>query len=249
MAKVNVLVEGYTNADARNSFGEEKTCATITLVREKDMVIVVDPGVLDNQQILIEALKNKGLTVDDVTIVCITHSHIDHYKNTGMFSKAKVLEYFGMWDGGKVEDWQENFSEDIQILKTPGHDYTSITLFVKTDDGVVAICGDVFWKKDGPKIDPYAQDVKKLEHSRELVVQHSHWIIPGHAGIYKTEHGHRLIKTKNGQKVEMVAYGKCKKCHRAFQKLSDKCPCQEWLCYHCCECDIDCLVCHCKHKI
>lgn len=249
MAEVKILVKGFTNADLNVSPNQEKTCPTISLVRDKDIIMVVDPGVLDDQQILIDALKKEGLTVNHVNIVCITHSHIDHYRNVGMFPKAKVLEYFGLWDGGKVEDWDENFSNDIQILKTPGHDYTSITLFVKTDDGIVAICGDVFWKENGPEIDPYASDVKKLEHSRELVLNHSHWIIPGHAGIYKTENGHRLVKAKNGQKVEVVFLGNCKKCHKPFKKLRDKCICQEWLCYHCCECDIDCGVCHCKHKI
>ena len=248
MAKVKVLVEGYTNADTKGLYGGEKTCATISLVRDNDVVMVIDPGVLEDQNILIDALEKEGLTVNDVNIVCVTHSHIDHYRNVGMFSKAKILEYFGLWDGETVEDWQESFTGDIQILKTPGHDYTCITLFVKTDDGVVAICGDVFWKENSPETDPYASDLKKLEHSRELVLKMSHWIIPGHAGMYKKEKGGRLIKAKNGKIVEAVVSGNCKKCHNPFKKISDKCPCQEWLCYHCCECEVDCGVCNCKHK-
>lgn len=242
MAKVKVLVEGYVSSDLNNA------CATVSLVKDKDIVMVVDPGALEDQKILVDALKDEGIGVDDVNFVCITHSHIDHYRNIGMFPKAKTLEYFGLWDGNKVEDWQERFTEDIQILKTPGHDYTSITLFVRTDDGVVAICGDVFWKENYPEVDPYASDLKKLEHSRDLVLSMSHWIIPGHAGIYKTENGHRLLKVKAGQKVKPEITGSCKKCRRSFLKLSDKCFCQEWLCYHCCECDFDCNVCNCKHR-
>lgn len=245
MAKVKVLVEGYYFIDPN---GQENTCPTISLVLDKDIIMVVDPGTVEDQKILVDALEKEGLTVNDVTIVCITHSHIDHYRNIGMFPKAKTLEYFGLWNGGRVEDWQERFSGDIQILKTPGHDYTCITLFVKTDDGVVAICGDVFWKENYPETDPYASDAKKLEHSRELVVKMSHWIIPGHAGIYKTKNGHRLMKIKAGHKVEPEVKGSCKKCHRSFFKLSDTCICQEWLCYHCCECEADCNVCNCKHR-
>ena len=67
-----------------------------------------------------------------------------------MFSRAKTLEYFGLWKKESVEDWPEQFSPHIQILKTPGHDYTGITLFVTTVEGVVAICGDVFWKENYP---------------------------------------------------------------------------------------------------
>lgn len=250
MAKVKVLVEGFTNADSTSAGGQEKTCPTISLVIDHDMVIVVDPGALDDQKILVDALAREHLTIKDVTHVCITHSHIDHYRNVGMFPKAKVLEYFGLWTGGRIEDWQENFTDDIQVIKTPGHDYSSITLFVKQDnDGVVAICGDVFWKEGGPAFDPYASDHKKLQHSRELVLKMSQWIIPGHAGMYKTKNGSKLIRADIARKTKTEALGNCKKCHRPFIKITDKCLCQDWLCYHCCECEVDCDVCNCKVRI
>jgi len=50
-----------------------------------------------------------------------------------MFPKAKTLEYYGLWDGQTVKDWQEQFTDDIRVIKTPGHDYSSITLLVKTE--------------------------------------------------------------------------------------------------------------------
>ena len=249
MAEVKVLIEGFTNADRKQHDGVEETRSTISLVRDRNIVMVVDPGVLSNQQLLVDALQKEGLRVNDVNIVCLTHSHIDHYRNVGMFPKAKVLEYFGLWDGGKVEDWQQDFSTDIQILKTPGHDYSCITLFVKTDDGVVAICGDVFWKENGPNVDPYASDTKALKKSRELVLKMSNWIVPGHAAIYKTSSARKLMPKENGKIVVPVLLGRCKDCRKPFKRLKDKCPCQEWLCYHCCECEADCGVCHCKHKI
>ena len=245
MAKVKVLVQGYTNADSKEVIGHEKTCPTITLVVDKGIVMVVDSGALDNQKILVDALAREGYLVDDVNIVCITHSHAHHYMNVGMFQKAKVLEYFGLWTGGMVQDWQENFSDDIQILKTPGHDYSGISLFVKTHEGVVAICGDVFWNEDGPEFDMYASDQKVLKHSRQLVTQMSHWIIPGHGGMYKTKQL-SSIPPSGAAKSEASVAGSCKKCHRLFKKITDKCICQDWLCYHCCECEADCKVCNCK---
>jgi len=51
--------------------------------------MIVDPGVLESQQILIDKLKEQELSVNDINIVCITHSHIDHYRNIGMFPEAK----------------------------------------------------------------------------------------------------------------------------------------------------------------
>jgi glyoxylase-like metal-dependent hydrolase (beta-lactamase superfamily II) len=187
MAKVKVLIEGYTTADSVASDGEEKTCPTITLVRDGSIIMVVDPGVLENQKVLVDKLKKEGLTIDDVNVVCITHSHIDHYRNIGMFPEAKTLEYFGLWDRNTVEDWKEQFTENIRIIKTPGHNYDSITLLVKTDDGIVAICGDVFWKEDFPKDDPYASDKEKLEESRKKVLEMADYIIPGHGKMFKVE--------------------------------------------------------------
>jgi glyoxylase-like metal-dependent hydrolase (beta-lactamase superfamily II) len=181
MAEVKILIEGYTGADS----GEEKTCATISLVKDKDIVMVVDPGVLESQEMLVSALKKEELNIDDVNIVCLTHSHIDHYRNIGMFPKAKTLEFYGLWDKNTVEDWDEQFTDDIKIIKTPGHNSTSITLLVKTEKGTIAICGDVFWKKNYPEKDIYADDFEKLKESRKKVLASADWIIPGHSGMYK----------------------------------------------------------------
>jgi len=186
MSEVKVLIKGYTSADSAEE-GEEKTCATISLVKDKNVIMVVDPGVLENQQMLIDALKKERLSVDDVNYVCITHSHIDHYRNIGMFPEAKILEFYGIWNENSVEDWNENFSKDIKIIKTPGHDRTGITLIVNTKNGKIAICGDVFWKENLPESDPYADNPKKLKESREKVIKLADWIIPGHADIYKVK--------------------------------------------------------------
>ncbi|MBD3208736.1 MAG: MBL fold metallo-hydrolase [Candidatus Nealsonbacteria bacterium] len=185
MAEIKVLIEGYTTADTATADEEERTCPTITLVKDKDIIMIVDPGVLESQQMLIDKLKEGGLTVHDINVVCITHSHIDHYRNIGMFPKAKTLEHWGLWDKNTVDDWNEQFTDDIKIIKTPGHSYDNITLLVKTDRGTVAICGDVFWKKDFPEDDEYASDKEKLKESRSKVLKLSDWVIPGHGKMFK----------------------------------------------------------------
>lgn len=182
MAEVKILIKGYTAVEA----GEEKTCPTITLVKDKDIMMVVDPGVLEDQKLLADKLKEEGLGIDDINIVCITHSHIDHYRNIGMFPKAKTLEFYGLWDGQTVDDWQEQFTDDIKIIKTPGHNYDSITLLVKTEQGTIAVCGDVFWKENFPEDDPYASDKEELKESRKKVLEMAGYVIPGHGGMFKT---------------------------------------------------------------
>ena len=186
MAEVKILIEGYTTADSAE-FEEEKTCPTISLIRDGDIVIITDPGVLESQEILKDKLKEEGLGVDDIDIVFITHSHIDHYRNIGMFPRAKTLEYYGLWDKNTVDDWKEQFTDDIRIIKTPGHNYDSLTLLVKTDKGIVAVCGDVFRKENFPEDDAYASDKEKLAESRKKVLEMADWVIPGHGPIFKVK--------------------------------------------------------------
>ena len=245
LATAKVLVEGYY---FRGDDAKEHASATISLVRDNGTIMVVDPGTLKDPKVLIDALAKEKLTVDDVNIVGITHSHVDHYKNVGMFPKAKLLDCFGVWSQDAIEIWDESFTPHIQILKTPGHDDTSITLFVKTKEGVVAICGDVFWKKNYPELDVYASDLKKLQNSRRLVLEMAHWIIPGHAGMYEVKNVLQFEGIKNGKKGVSKTAESCKKCHRLFMKKGDKCSCRDWLCYRCCECASDCLKCNCGEK-
>lgn len=103
MVKVKILIEGYAKEDSQ----EGTFCPTVTLVKDKDIVMVIDPGTMKDRKLLIEKLKEEGLTINDVNIVCITHSHTDYYRNIGMFPKAKVLDYWGLWYEDKVKGWKE----------------------------------------------------------------------------------------------------------------------------------------------
>jgi glyoxylase-like metal-dependent hydrolase (beta-lactamase superfamily II) len=275
-AEVKVLIQGYTGHD--NVTGEERTQPTVSLVKDEGIVMVVDPGVLESQQVLIDALSKERISINEVNYVFITHSHLDHYRNVGMFINAKVIEYFGIWDKNKVEDRKDNFTENMRILLTPGHDYTSLTLFVKTEQGVIAICGDVFWKENLPKVDSYAQDLAKLGQSRQMVLEMADFIIPGHGAMYEVKekvfntqeiakNNIKQILNNNSIKINSIGkflydniytsikkklvlkrLGNCKKCKALFKELDDKCFCQPVICFRCCECD-DCDLCNCKHKI
>lgn len=250
-AEVKILVEGYTNAGSVAKTGEERSCSTVTLIRDGDLIVVVDPGILERQQILIDALAEENLTVEDVNVVCITHSHLDHYRNIGMFPNAKVLEFFGLWDKDTVEDWKEQFSANVQILRTPGHDYTGITLFVTTKDGVVAVCGDVFWKENyprNPQDDAYASSPEKLKESREMILKMADWIIPGHGAIYKNKRTISPAKKESIKKEsEKKNFGVCRRCQKVMKTKRDSCRCRPYLCHHCCECELDCDLCGCSH--
>jgi len=146
MAEVKILIKGYTSADSLKTSEVETTCPTITLIKDGKNIIVVDPGVLESQDVLKNKLADEGVKIEDVNYVFLTHSHPDHHMNTGMFAKAKKLEFYGLWDGNQCLEWQPSFSDSVEIVKTPGHSNDSLTFLVKTNLGKIAICGDVFWK-------------------------------------------------------------------------------------------------------
>ena len=183
MAEVKVLLKGYTSGET----GEGASCSTVVLVKDEGINMIVDPGTMKSQQLLVDKLKEEGLSVDDINIVCITHSHMDHYRNIGMFPNAKALDYWGWWEKDVWSDYKDPLTENIRMIKTPGHNYDGITLLVKTEKGTIAICGDVFWKENEPKDDPYATDKNKLQESRKKILEVADYIIPGHGDIFKVK--------------------------------------------------------------
>lgn len=192
MAEVKILVEGYVSGKDNNN-----SCCTISLIKDKNINMVIDPGTVKDQKLIIKALKKEGLKIADISFVGITHSHMDHYRNIGMFPKAKTIDYWGTWEGDMLSGWKGDetaISENIKLIKTPGHDYTGITFLVKTAPGLVAVCGDVFWKENFPKDDPYASDKEKLKKSRALVTAKSDYIVPGHAGKYEVKKDDKLLR-------------------------------------------------------
>lgn len=185
MAEVKIIIEGFTNSDCREKGEEEKTRCTTALIRSDDKIILTDPGVLDDQQIMIDALANENLTVKDITDIFVTHSHPDHYRNVGMFPTARLIEYYGVWDGGKCDDRPRNLTKDLEIIETPGHSLDALTMLVKTEEGITAIVGDLWWSEKGPKFDKFASDMDMLLENRDKISKIADYIVPGHGKIFK----------------------------------------------------------------
>jgi len=181
-AEVKVLLEGYASAETGG-----RSCSTITLVRDGTLKIVCDPGTAASAEVIEKALAKEGLGADDIDVVFITHNHMDHHRFTGLFKRAKALDFYGWWDKDSCSECDGFVSESIHLIKTPGHSYDSISLIVETAEGIAAICGDVFWKENFPKRDPYACDLKKLAGSRKKILSIADFVVPGHGAIFKAK--------------------------------------------------------------
>lgn len=184
MNTVDVLIEGYVRELSDTTW---EACSTCTLVTtEKTKHIVVDPG--SNKKFLLAALTKRNLTVEDIDWVFLTHHHLDHAMNVGLFPNAKIIDVECIYTVDHGEVVGETIpGTDIRIIKTPGHEASHASLIVPTSHGTVVVAGDVFWWTEGEehvldvdKTDAFAIDMTSLKVSRKRVLEIAHEIIPGH---------------------------------------------------------------------
>lgn len=194
MTTIHTLIEGQAS-DFKTS--DITHFPTSVLVETDNKKIVFDPGV--DQDMLMQALKEKGLTVSDITHVFVSHLHLDHTLLAGIFPHASVVTANTWYKGVKEGRHDENFfGKDISIIKTCGHTEGDSCLLVKTKEGNILLAGDMFWwsvneiqesnMEDIIKHkDMFAVDQIKLESERCKLVILSDIIIPGHGKPFKTK--------------------------------------------------------------
>jgi glyoxylase-like metal-dependent hydrolase (beta-lactamase superfamily II) len=180
MATFDVLVNGYV----RESMGVEHVAGTVSLVRTGDLVIVADPGIMASQSALLDPLTVHGLTVDDVTHVFVSHHHIDHTRNIGMFPTAVVVDSGSFYDGdvwGEHDGDGYRLGTDVEVLVTPGHSFECASLAVRTAHLGTVVLTHAWWFSDmTPVEDPLGVDQEQLAASRRRILSMADWVVPGH---------------------------------------------------------------------
>lgn len=188
MATVKILVKGYAKEG-----DVEQASSTSVLVVDKDVKVVVDPGI--NRQALAEGLQKEGLKPEDIQFVLITHYHPDHAYGAAWFPQATLVDYAYVYKQD-AEEKHDGFipGTELAIMHTPGHTPEHCSLAVPTEQGMVVIAGDVFWWPDGQSQsldvnypDEYAQDQDRLIESRKKVLKLADIVIPGHGQIISVE--------------------------------------------------------------
>jgi len=195
VAKVKILIEGYVKEEN----DEEFASSTTTLIQEKDLNIIVDPGM--NRGLLLKSLEKEGLSSEKINYVILTHYHLDHSLLAGMFENAEILDDGSIYSfNGKIRDHEDKIpGTDIELIETPGHDPFHCSVLVNTEDlGKVIIAGDVFWWEDGQEQktnkedllkheDPYVKNKEKLMNSRKRILEIADYIIPGHGKMFQVK--------------------------------------------------------------
>jgi glyoxylase-like metal-dependent hydrolase (beta-lactamase superfamily II) len=160
VVKIDVLLQGFSLSTDQGSIA---FCG-ITLL-EGSKRILVDVGHVGRRALLIEKLRERGLSPEDIDYVFLTHAHWDHMLNIDLFRNAKVLihpaerEYCRQpgpndWatpayvthilESRQLQEVREGEEVDdgVSVLETPGHSRGSAALLVRQDDMTVALSGD-----------------------------------------------------------------------------------------------------------
>jgi glyoxylase-like metal-dependent hydrolase (beta-lactamase superfamily II) len=192
MAKVKILIEGYAKKTKDGWLASSST----TLIEDSGKKIIVDPGI--NRKLLLEKLREEGLTPDDIDVVFITHYHPDHAFLASMFEKTVVIDGDTIYKKDNETGYEGKVpGTNLEVILTPGHTHEHAALLATTDKGTLVIAGDVFWWTDEEeqqtadvevlinKEDPFTKDWEALKASRQKILEIADWIIPGHGKMFR----------------------------------------------------------------
>ena len=177
-ARLDVLFTGYAELP--------RVAGTVSLVRDGDRVIVVDPGMVPARSSITDPLRRLGVSPTDVTDVVLSHHHPDHTVNIALFGEVPVHDFQAVYTR---DQWQPRAAEGVQLtpsvrlLETPGHTLQDLSVLVGTADRVVALT-HLWWTADGPTEDPYSPDRAVLRAQRERVLGLVDLVVPGHGSAF-----------------------------------------------------------------
>jgi glyoxylase-like metal-dependent hydrolase (beta-lactamase superfamily II) len=176
-ARLDVLFTGYA---------DEHVAGTVSLIREGDLVIVVDPGMVPARSAILDPLAALGVAAEDVTDVVLSHHHPDHTVNIALFGEIPVHDFQAVYTRDIWADRPADgvlLAPSIRLLATPGHTPQDLTVLVGTEEGIVALT-HLWWADDGPMEDPYAPDADLLRSQRERILALADRIVPGHGAPF-----------------------------------------------------------------
>ncbi len=169
--------------------------STVLFLQDSKRKILVDPGSFVTHQFLEEKLKERGLDVEDITDILLTHFHLDHAFNTVFFPRATIYLHeaykdkdyskFGMIVGKLytmvLQSWKEVVTLKggeklfgvVEVFHTPWHAKEHVSFIIETENmGKIFFPGDICFTRlnyyemyKGYRSDGVARFV--LEHARK----------------------------------------------------------------------------------
>lgn len=179
-----VFINGATDKSVPISF-------IVYLIKTDNRMILVDAGCetmpgfdMTNFIGTVNALKNKGISPDDITDVIITHSHHDHIECVKYFKNAVIHIQKDEFEIGKkyipfnfdvnIFDECYSLSKNITVIKTGGHSQGSCIVEVKTKHTIYAIIGDECYSHECIDMQIATGSSFCLENSFKFIEKYKH---------------------------------------------------------------------------
>src|SRR5262245_40347192 len=184
-AAITILSEGYlSRPDA-----EDRTASTVGFIREDDVLVVVDPGLVPGRDAILRPLAEMAIAPERITDVVLSHHHPDHTLNAALFPNARVHDHWAwyrddLWIDRPAEGFE--LSPSIRLIETPGHSPQDISTLVDTDRGLVVFT-HLWWTATVPQEDPFAPDPALLHgnRARVLALPGLRTIVPRHGAPFE----------------------------------------------------------------
>ena len=184
LAEVHVLFHGYAKQGDTPSVS--RVASTVAFVREGDVRVIIDPGMVPDPASLLESLRALGESAASITDVIFSHHHPDHTLHAALFPRARFHDHWAIYQGDTWTDCPAEGYElapSIRLIATPGHTPQDITTLVGTPEGIVAFT-HLWWSAQGPAEDPLATDLVALHQNRTRVLAVAALIVPGHGAPF-----------------------------------------------------------------
>jgi glyoxylase-like metal-dependent hydrolase (beta-lactamase superfamily II) len=182
VAQAHILFEGYLDRP------DGRVASTVALVRDDDVVVIIDPGLIPGPDSVLGPLLGHGLGPRDATDVVFSHHHPDHTLNAALFPAARFHDHWAIY---QEDQWISRdadgfgLSSGVRLIRTPGHTTEDIATLVDTDDGLVVFT-HAWWNARTPEEDPYAVDPVALHESRARILEmNPALIVPGHGAPFQ----------------------------------------------------------------
>lgn len=187
------------------------TCNTV-LVKSHGKTIIVDPGHLSFRNILKTRLAEANVQPTSVDAVINTHLHFDHFAGNPLFRGSRLYVHQKELEYMKTNYWPEmtaafidvldprvisegvgevKIMGDVSIIETPGHTVGSLSVLIRTREGLVVVAGDAvstrtnYMEKTAPLYSlDREQAVKSIEKIAGLKPAK---IVPGHDKPFSCE--------------------------------------------------------------
>jgi glyoxylase-like metal-dependent hydrolase (beta-lactamase superfamily II) len=130
-AEVHILFNGY--AKDGDTPTVSYVASTVGFIRDGDVRVIIDPGMVPNPTAIIEPLAALGESPANITDVVFSHHHPDHTLNAALFPNARFHDHWAFYKG---DTWNSravdafNLAPSIRLIETPGHSPLDITTLV-----------------------------------------------------------------------------------------------------------------------